>query len=587
MKLTPPETESPLCLVMIGGLVMFTFLASRAPHVGAAIRCAASAHVGDGRRGRFGARCGACEARGEACVAARVARDGDAVRRDLMKMMMMFGGVRSGAAVFACARARGWATVARGGGPRDAFDRMLARGDVRAGDDAQARALGALQRVFDDVVVAAPGTAGMASIVGCYMHGGVGRGKTMLMDALFRSFEGDARERVRRVHFHAFMLDVHARLFALGAASRDGCAAIGEELASTTRVLCLDEIEISDVADAMVFKRVMEVYLRRGGALVGTSNSAPDGLYRGGINRAAFAPFIRTLRETCEIVDLVSVDNVDYRRVAERRDGAPGAAAAAYSSPLYSQTIVFAAADASRGQGLARRRALLTRAWDAYAQETSHASKASTSLVIPLAGGRSIRAEARSGERAAWFSFATICGGNFGPIDYLALAQRFKVVCIEDVPSLPIFSAENEARRFVNCVDILYEHDCVLLASFASATSPDEIFQNTSNAKTRSTGDELTLRQRTALESNEDIFVSAVGGSSGRSTTMTSETTEWSATGRFGAALAHVQSENFTAKAAPRAISRIAHMSSASYLERALGSRSRRPAADASVSPSA
>lgn len=574
-----------MCLVMIGGFVMFTFLASRAPHVGAAIRCAASAHVGDGRRGRFGARCGAREACGEARVA-RVARDGDAVRRVLM-MMMMFGGVRSGAAVFARARAREWATVARGGGPRDAFDRMLARGDVRAGDDAQARALEALQRVFDNVVVAAPGTAGMASIVGCYMHGGVGRGKTMLMDALFRSFEGDARERVRRVHFHAFMLDVHARLFALGAASRDGCAAIGEELASTTRVLCLDEIEISDVADAMVFKRVMEVYLRRGGALVGTSNSAPDGLYRGGINRAAFAPFIRTLRETCEVVDLASVDNVDYRRVAERRDGAPGDAAAAYSSPLYSQTIVFAADDASRGDDLARRRALLTRAWDAYAEETSHASKASTSLVIPLAGGRSIRAEARSGERAVWFSFATICGGNFGPIDYLALAQRFKVVCIEDVPSLPIFSAENEARRFVNCVDILYEHDCVLLASFASATSPDEIFRNTSDAKTRSTGDELTLRQRTALESNEDIFVSAVGGSSGRSTTMTSETTEWSATGRFGAALAHVQSENFTAKAAPRAISRIAHMSSASYVERALGSRSHRPAADASVSPSA
>lgn len=574
-----------MCLVMIGGFVMFTFLASRAPHVGAAIRCAASAHVGDGRRGRFGARCGAREACGEARVA-RVARDGDAVRRVLM-MMMMFGGVRFGAAVFARARAREWATVARGGGPRDAFDRMLARGDVRAGDDAQARALEALQRVFDNVVVAAPGTAGMASIVGCYMHGGVGRGKTMLMDALFRSFEGDARERVRRVHFHAFMLDVHARLFALGAASRDGCAAIGEELASTTRVLCLDEIEISDVADAMVFKRVMEVYLRRGGALVGTSNSAPDGLYRGGINRAAFAPFIRTLRETCEVVDLASVDNVDYRRVAERRDGAPGDAAAAYSSPLYSQTIVFAADDASRGDDLARRRALLTRAWDAYAEETSHASKASTSLVIPLAGGRSIRAEARSGERAVWFSFATICGGNFGPIDYLALAQRFKVVCIEDVPSLPIFSAENEARRFVNCVDILYEHDCVLLASFASATSPDEIFRSTSDAKTRSTGDELTLRQRTALESNEDIFVSAVGGSSGRSTTMTSETTEWSATGRFGAALAHVQSENFTAKAAPRAISRIAHMSSASYVERALGSRSHRPAADASVSPSA
>jgi len=521
-------------------------------------------------------------ARGEA-RAACVTRDGDAVRRDVvMMMMMMIGRVRSAAA------ARGWGNVARGGGPRDAFDRMLARGDVRAGDDAQARALGALQRVFDDVVAApTAGTAGMASIVGCYMHGGVGRGKTMLMDALFRSFEGDARERVRRVHFHAFMLDVHARLFALSAASRDGCAAIGEELASTTRVLCLDEIEISDVADAMVFKRVMEVYLRRGGALVGTSNSAPDGLYRGGINRAAFAPFIRTLRETCEIVDLVSVDNVDYRRVAERR-GAPGDAAAAYSSPLYSQTIVFAADDASRGQGLARRRALLTSAWDAYAQETSHASKASTSLVIPLAGGRSIRAEARSGDRAVWFSFATICGGNFGPIDYLALAQRFKVVCIEDVPSLPIFSAENEARRFVNCVDILYEHDCVLLASFASATSPDEIFQNTSNAKTRrSAGDELTLRQRTALESNEDIFVSAVGGSSGRSTTMTSETTEWSATGRFGAALAHVQSENFTAKAAPRAISRIAHMSSASYVERALGSRSRRPAADASISPSA
>jgi predicted ATPase len=389
----------------------------------------------------------------------------------------------------------------------------------------------------------------------------------MAMDALFRALER-ARVGARRVHFHAFMADAHARLFALGARSSDGCATIGAQLARAYRCVCVDDVEIADVADAMVFKRVMETYVARGGTLIATSNAAPERLYRGGINRAAFAPFIQTLREACEIVDLTNAANVDYRRAvsSDDDDGVDGVDA---STP----TVAFADGASSSSSS----RAFLTRAWDAYASLPSSSAVDDCSLEIALSGGRSIRADARSGDRGAWFSFAAICGGNFGPIDYLAIARRFKVVCVENVPSLPIFEhAENEARRFINLIDVLYETDCVLLASFASATSPDDIFQSSDRRQRANSDDndggELTLRQRTALESNQQqrVAVSALGGSSGRSTTMTSETTEWSATGRFGAALAHVQSENFTANAAPRAVSRIAHMSTPSYVARAL-----------------
>jgi len=439
---------------------------------------------------------------------------------------------------------------------RKALARDLAHASL---DASQRRAFDALDRVM------------LHRHHGAYIHGGVGRGKTMLMNAFARASRemanDDERSTIARVHFHAFMTNVHARLHARrDARESDGCEAVGAALARETKTLCLDEIEISDVADAMVFKRVMETYLGfPGRVLVGTSNFPPDGLYRGGINRSAFAPFVDEVRRRCEIVD-VSADGggVDYRR-AGRMHGDGNADAAA------SRTIVFASHGAQQDDS--RRRAALTEAWDEFARrggDASTSAASSTSLSITLDGGRLINAKARVGDHAVWFSFATVCGGNFGPIDYLNIANRFRVVCVEDIPSLPVFSAENEARRFINLIDLLYEHNVVLLASFLSATSPDEVFADAgAGAGVASASAELSTRQRTALESNPEIFVTAKGGSSGRSTTMMSPTTEWSATGRVGASLRDAQAENFTLKAAPRAVSRLAHMSSESYSTRA------------------
>ena len=194
---------------------------------------------------------------------------------------------------------------------------------------------------------------------GVYLHGGVGRGKTMLMDAFFATLPRRVKERARRVHFHAFMAETHARLHALsdtttrvrfapdgtffnlettsndfslnpgrstGHSTRDPLALVAARIVSESPLVCFDEVELSDIADALVFKRVFEKVFERGGALVATSNAAPEALYDGGINRAAFAPFAKELERRTRVVSLDAnevavavaepeLSGLDHRRV--------------------------------------------------------------------------------------------------------------------------------------------------------------------------------------------------------------------------------------------------------------------------------
>ncbi len=265
---------------------------------------------------------------------------------------------------------------------------------------------------------------------GVYIHGGVGRGKSMLMDLFFANAPVVAK---RRVHFDAFMLDVHARLHRARMLSADPMPPVIAGLAAEARLLCFDEFQVNDIADAMILARLFTGLLDQGVVVVATSNVAPDDLYRGGLQRALFLPFIAVLKARLDI--LAMADGPDHRmmRMANRAMWiTPDATVGAVMDDLFSQLC---AADTPGAQVLD----VAGRTWR-----------------VPLA--------ARSVCR---FDFPALCGSALGAADYLALASRFDVVMVDHVPVLTP-EKRNETVRFITLVDQLYEARGLLIASAAA-----------------------------------------------------------------------------------------------------------------------
>ncbi len=253
---------------------------------------------------------------------------------------------------------------------------------------------------------------------GLYIHGEVGRGKTMLMDLFF---ENVAFSKKRRVHFHAFMQDVHRRRALLQ--SDDVIATLADQLARDVQLLCLDEMQIVDITDAMIIGRLYEALLARGVTLVTTSNLPPEGLYRDGLNRHLFLPFIATLRNTMEVVSLDSV--VDYRlgRVSARE------------TYLYPAT--------------AENRVAFNALWNDLTDDAAGRPQSldvlGRTLIVPKAA-----------HGCAAFTFSELCSNNLGPADYLAIAEHYRTVFISGVKQ---FDEEqrNEAKRFILMIDTFYD----------------------------------------------------------------------------------------------------------------------------------
>ncbi len=249
---------------------------------------------------------------------------------------------------------------------------------------------------------------------GIYLWGSVGRGKTMLMDEFYDSIPVGKR----RIHFHRFFADLHARAHELGSM---GSAL--DHVVDGIRVLCFDEFQVTDIADAMILGRLFEALFARGVTLVATSNRMPDELYKNGINRQLFLPFIDLLKSKVEIV--VVAGRHDYRLDRLR-------AAGSWFSPIDP--------DNERSfQGLWRD--MLN--GDEETGETIEVL--GRKIHLPHTGGGMLRA-----------SFASLCSVALGPNDYVAIADRFHTVFLEDVPKLTANRRE-EARRFVILVDALYE----------------------------------------------------------------------------------------------------------------------------------
>ena len=316
-------------------------------------------------------------------------------------------------------------------------------------DHAQVAALERLQALADELALFAAARRSRLKRLfgtvqvprGVYLHGGVGRGKSLLMDAFHASV---AIRRKTRIHFHAFMRDVHA---ALGRLSReaDPLAAVAAQVAGRYRLICLDEFHVDDIADAMILGRLLEKLFAHGVVLVVTSNYPPGGLWPNGLLRERFLPAIATI-ERC--LDVVEVDaGVDYRlRALAHVD--------AYYVPAG------AAADAA-----------MAAAYEAMRGGPDEPRE----LAID---GRTLVARRRAGS-IAWFDFGALCDAPRSQRDYLELARRFSVLFLSGIPQMTVEAAD-AARRFTWLVDILYDHRVKLVAS--AAVPADALYVEGPNA---------------------------------------------------------------------------------------------------------
>lgn len=277
---------------------------------------------------------------------------------------------------------------------------------------------------------------------GLYIHGSVGRGKTMLMDMFFDLVPA---KRKRRVHFNDFMADVHSRIhahrqkFQAGETSeKDPIIPVASDLYDEAWILCFDEFSVTDITDAMILSRLFEQLFAKGCILIATSNVEPQNLYKDGLSRELFLPFIRLLDS---YVDILSLDSpTDYR--LEKTNQLP-----VYITPLGDE------ADA-----------LMDQAWS----HLTSGKVVSTDEQVEVKG-RHI-AVPFSIDGSARFSFDDLCAKPLGASDYIAIAERYKTLVIDNVPQLGNH-VRNESKRFITLIDILYDKKIRL---FMSAELPAE-----------------------------------------------------------------------------------------------------------------
>ena len=340
---------------------------------------------------------------------------------------------------------------------RTAYAERVASGVV-VPDPAQAPGLEALSRLEGELNALHEPTFSLPFMSrkreaprGVYLWGPVGRGKSMLMDLFFASAPVSSK---RRVHFHAFMAEVHglvgawrrgdaaARRARFGQAKGDDpIAPVAAVIAADARVLCFDELQVTDIADAMILGRLFEALSARGVTVVATSNRAPEELYAGGINRQLFLPFIALLRSRMEVAEVAGATDFRLQRLR--------------GSPVWFQPL--------HGPGPTAFDALWRRLLDGAAETGAMVEVQGRRTAFPRAAGGLVRT-----------SFASLCGQALGASDYLALARRFPTVFLEDVPVLGS-EKRNEARRLVTLVDALYESRTrlvVLAAAEPSALYP-------------------------------------------------------------------------------------------------------------------
>lgn len=327
-------------------------------------------------------------------------------------------------------------------GVGERYRALVAAGELRPDTD-QERAVAALDRL-QAALAAVPRKGSILWRIagkkvqppgGIYMWGGVGRGKSMLMDLAFDTIDYEPK---RRVHFNEFMLEMHERLRAARAREEgDPIPPVARAVAAEAKLLCFDEMIINNSADAMILSRLFTQLLDAGVTVITTSNRPPRDLYKGGLNRELFLPFIALIEQKLEVMPLNGP--TDYR--LERLGGMPtwyvpnGPAASAALSEAFFRLTDYPVED--------------------------RAKVPTEELAIP--GGRTLHVP-KSLKGVAVFSFKRLCGEARGASDYLAIARHFHTVILVGIPRLGPEN-RNEAARFVTLIDALYEHKVKLLAA--------------------------------------------------------------------------------------------------------------------------
>ncbi|CAE6540435.1 unnamed protein product [Rhizoctonia solani] len=286
---------------------------------------------------------------------------------------------------------------------------------------------------------------------GLYLYGDVGTGKSMLMDLFYDTLPSEVRSK-RRVHFHAFMVDVHKAIHASkagGAGDKDPIPGVANDLARNAAILCFDEFQVTDIVDAMILRRLLESLMEAGVVFVMTSNRHPDDLYKNGIQRSSFVPCIELLKERFHVVDLDSPTGLfeftdhrltgsdrallDYRKI-------PRALSKVYFHPLTPEN-----------------RSEIDKLFHALAGDHITTDRA---LSI---WGRQLRIPESAG-RVARFSFSDLCGKPLSAADYIEVTREFETIFVTDVPSMDL-GQKDMARRFITFIDACYESKTKLFIS--------------------------------------------------------------------------------------------------------------------------
>jgi cell division protein ZapE len=362
-------------------------------------------------------------------------------------------------------------------GPLEWYWHFSQRADFES-DPEQLKVLERLERLHNDLIdykEYRAGTftriltnlgAGRKPPTGLYIWGGVGRGKSLLMDAFYSV---SLLQRKRRVHFHEFMRFVHNRLRELSGKA-DPLDEVATEIARTVRLLCFDEFHVSDIADAMILGRLFTVLFERGVVIVATSNYKPDDLYPNGLQRSRFLPAIETIKENLEVIEVLGL--VDHRqRILESMQ--------TYFSPLDAQA-----------------QEQLVQAFDAMSR-----ASASENGTIEISG-RPMQYRKRS-KSVIWFHFDELCRKPRSQVDFLEIAAQFPVVVIEGIAQLNMQSESDVVRRLTWMVDVFYDQTVKLIAS--AAVAPEQLVLD-AKGKVAISGDSGASKQG---ESGELLHVSA------------------------------------------------------------------------------
>lgn len=322
----------------------------------------------------------------------------------------------------------------------EAYHAKVKAGDITP-DREQEKAAQALQRLYDDLTAPKKFFQKKKPARGVYIHGGVGRGKSMLMDLFSQSLPDGIKK--RRVHFHEFMIETQDWLHARrgGQAVEDLFPKYAKHVSDTVQVLCFDEFHVTDIADAMILSRLFTALFESGVAIVATSNWVPDRLYEGGLQRERFLPFIALVKEKMQIVHLDS--ETDYREEAVQD-------LETYLYPLNAATKTKA---------------------NQFFRQLSNGQAERTEIV--RVKGRDIPVQVAEG--VAKFTFQQLCEQPHGAEDYLTIAKKFHTVFLEGIPKMG-YDRNNEAKRLMTFVDVMY--DARRRVIFTAEASPEKLYHD-------------------------------------------------------------------------------------------------------------